>query len=114
MKKPLNNLIRYVSISGMFLFIGISCNTRTSTAVSIDKDPLLIIAQRPTPSSYPAVIVNNIDYIETLPFDGMFINSVSGWNLMNGQSVSYDSIYMCGIIPRKIVGWNQVTYLRIG
>jgi hypothetical protein len=51
------------------------------------------MAQRPTPEGYPAVIINHIGYIESLPFDGMFLNSVSGWNIMNGQSVSYDSIF---------------------
>ena len=93
MKKRLCNFVNIHLITCALFLISTSCQNKVSDTGSNNKKSLLIIAQRPTPSSYPAVFVNNIGYIETLPFEGMLINSVSGWNLMNGQSVSYDSIY---------------------
>jgi hypothetical protein len=69
------------------------CTRFKDSSANNSKHPILLMAQRPTPEGYPAVLIKNIDYIESQPFDGMFLNSVSGWNLMNGQSVSYDSIY---------------------
>jgi hypothetical protein len=83
----------HIIFSVSLLFSLTSCVNKNTNADLPRKTPLLIIAQRPTPAGYPAVIANHLDYIESLPFDGMFINSVSGWNLMNGQPVSYDSIY---------------------
>jgi len=82
-----------IALSALLLTVAFSCKQKSSPAAATEKKSLLVLAQRPTPAGYPAVFVKNMDYIESLPFDGMFINSVSGWNLMNGQSVSYDSIY---------------------
>ncbi len=70
-----------------------NCSNNSSSSNLPKSDKLLLLAQRPTPVGYPAVLVKNIEYIETLPFDGMFLNSFSGWNIMNGKPVSYDSIY---------------------
>ncbi len=75
------------------LFYSVSCTSEKSKSTKIEQKTLLIIAQRPTPSGYPAVIVNNIATIESYPFDGMFINSVVGWHIMSGKPISYDSIY---------------------
>ena len=80
-------------VLSLFISPGFSQKKLSTNKTGAVQKKYLIIAQRPTPSGYPAVIVNNIPHIESQPFDGMFINSVAGWNLMNGQSVSYDSIY---------------------
>jgi hypothetical protein len=87
-----NNRLFLIRVT-IFLFLVhgvISCKQESGYK---EDGPYLIMAQRPTPAGYPAVIVKNMEHIENQPFDGMFLNSVAGWNLMNGQSVSYDSIY---------------------
>ncbi len=83
---------KFIQVCFCFLLFS-NCTQQMPKQVVKENNPLLIMAQRPTPEGYPAVIVKNIEYIESLPFDGMFLNSVSGWNLMNGQPVSCDSIY---------------------
>lgn len=61
--------------------------------VKNDNGPFLILAQRPTPEGYPAVIAKQLDRIENLPFDGMFINSVAGWRLMRGEKYPYEKMW---------------------
>ncbi len=91
-KKNRLSLISIVMV--FFTALGVISCKQESIGTAIKEDgPYLIMAQRPTPAGYPAVIVKNIEHIENRPFDGMFLNSVAGWNLMNGQPVSYDSIY---------------------
>lgn len=58
--------------------------------------PYLVLLQRRTSdvlTSRTPYIVENIDYIETLPFDGMVVNIAPSWEVMLGQPVSYDEIY---------------------
>ncbi len=75
------------------LFFFFSCSKEKSKPQLAKNKKHLIIAQRPTVSGYPAVIINNIATIESYPFEGMFINSVVGWHIMSGRPISYDSIY---------------------
>ena len=77
----------------IILMFNISCSNQNPNVEKNKRNPYLIIAQRPTPSGYPAVIVKNITTIESYPFEGMFINSVVGWHIMSGKPISYDSIY---------------------
>ena len=93
MKNIMHFSMQRIILLCLFCFILTSCHKNTLNQTLPEKRHFLIMAQRPTPEGYPAVIVNNIAHIESQPFDGMFINSVAGWNLMNGQAVSYDSIY---------------------
>jgi len=55
--------------------------------------PLLINAQQPNDNSTPQHIRDNYAYIESLkPLDGMVVRTPSGWNLMNGQALTYTQI----------------------
>jgi len=38
-------------------------------------------------------IVDHIDYIQSLPFDGMVVNVSWGWTLMRGRPIDYRVIY---------------------
>jgi len=75
-----------------FIFYGCKEEIRTPIGKSKNDRPLLIMAQRPTPAGYPLVISKHMDHIESMPFDGMFINSPICWRLMNGDAVSYEKI----------------------
>lgn len=77
----------------LILVIMVGCSPKISKLSNNTAHPLLIMAQRPTPSGYPAVIIKNIATIEASPFSGMFINSVVGWHIMSGRPIGYDSIY---------------------
>jgi hypothetical protein len=57
--------------------------------------PELILLQRRTTDVHtgrPNYIAENIDHIESLPFDGMVVNIEESWSLMLGRPVSYDVI----------------------
>ena len=75
------------------LVLIVGCSPKISKLANNTAHPLLIMAQRPTTSGYPAVIIKNIATIEAYPFSGMFINSVVGWHIMSGRPISYDSMY---------------------
>jgi hypothetical protein len=50
------------------------------------------MAQRFTPEGYPEVMINHLPYIESMPFDGMFVNTAIGWYIMRGKPVTYEQI----------------------
>ncbi len=94
--------MKYISVSVfvVLLLIISGCSKEGSPLVKDevvapkqDSERLLIMAQRPTPAGYPLVISQHMEYIESMPFDGMFINSPVCWRLMNGDPVSYEQIY---------------------
>lgn len=60
---------------------------------TVKKNPMLLVAQKPTQSNLPIRIKENIEYIESMPFDGMFVNTANSQQVMNGRPLSYNSIY---------------------
>ena len=74
----------------LILFIG--CTHNNSTQRALRQDKFLIMAQRPTPATYPQSILDNIEHIESMPFDGMFVNAPVCRRVMNGKPVSYETI----------------------
>jgi hypothetical protein len=64
--------------------------------------PYLILLQRRTGevhTSRTPYILENIEYIETLPIDGMVVNIAPSWEIMLGEPVSYDEIYGHWLAP---------------
>jgi hypothetical protein len=89
--KPIR-ILNIVPVVALFFLIN-SCGNRSFSREKDKKGPLLIMAQRPNASGYPAVLIKNIPMVESHPFDGMFLNSVAGWNLMKGEPYGYGEIY---------------------
>ena len=79
----------------------LSCNSNESKVTAflpavdtvVIKPPYMIMAQQFTDSTLPAEIKKNIAYIESMPFDGMFIHVQDSWKVMYGKALSYDEIY---------------------
>ena len=83
-KNPIPTLLGLLT-SGLFSTI--------TLAQSSSAPPYLINAQQPNSQTKPDYIRTNFNHINSLkPFDGMVINSDSGWVLMNGSSRSYSQI----------------------
>lgn len=64
--------------------------------------PYLILLQRTTTNvdtSRTPYVLKHLDYIETLPFDGMVVNITPSWSLMQGKPVPYDEIYDHWLAP---------------
>ncbi len=56
--------------------------------------PFLLLAQQPDASNTPESIRVNINHIESMPFDGMFIHLIPySWLVMKGDSIGYEDIY---------------------
>lgn len=92
MKNILNKTVYQLILAGVLIssvFLYIFLNDKY---IKDRSGPFLIMAQRFTPSSYPEVMINNLSCIESMPFDGMFINTAIGWKLMSGEPVSYEQI----------------------
>jgi len=76
--------------------------------------PYLVLAQQPDNSSTPESIKNNIEHIESMPFDGMFVHVVPwSWLLMNGDSVSYEDIDSKTSILKNLFTRFQYNFLYI-
>lgn len=79
----------------------LSCNSKGSKGAKllpeanteVINSPYMIMAQQFTDSTLPAEIKKNIVYIESMPFDGMFIHVPDSWKVMYGKALSYDEIY---------------------
>ncbi|NOK61867.1 MAG: hypothetical protein GFH27_549281n11 [Chloroflexi bacterium AL-W] len=69
----------------------------TATVQAQDDDARLIFMTGPTNSDIETTrtpnIVQNIDYIESLPFDGMVVDVPVGWQVMEGEPLDYNDIY---------------------
>jgi hypothetical protein len=66
---------------------------KTGLSTPCPKDHFLIMAQQPDRvSNQPAIIAQNIKHIESMPFNGMFINSDAGWKVMEGAPLGYGEI----------------------
>lgn len=59
-----------------------------------NKSSFLILTPQSTADSrtYPQSIKDNLNYLETLPFDGVAVDTFTGWTLMNGTARSYNEI----------------------
>lgn len=69
-----------------------------------DDPPYLVLLQRRTGTIHTnrtPYILENIDYIESLPFDGMVVNIAPSWSIMRGQPVTYDDIYPRWLEPLR-------------
>ena len=72
------------------------------------------MAQQFRNNTLPAEIRKNIEYIESMPFDGMFIHIPQSWQVMDGgKSLSYDSIYSEIGILNKAFKKFKYNYLYI-
>lgn len=80
------------------LLPAISSTSRHSNQVAAN-GPHLILAQQPSYTNRTPWIVNNIDYIESLPFEGMTINIPPSWTLMSGNRVPYSDYYNHWLAP---------------
>jgi hypothetical protein len=68
----------------------------TSSAPPRSDPPYLILLQRRTTDVHTnrtPYILENIDYIESLPFDGMVVNIAPSWEVMTGNPITYDDAY---------------------
>lgn len=64
--------------------------------------PYLILLQRRTSmvhTNRTPYIVEHIDYIESLPFDGMVVNIGPSWEVMTGRPITYDDVYGHWLAP---------------
>src|SRR5262245_4666863 len=64
--------------------------------------PYLILLQRSTTdtSTYRTPYsLANLDYIESLPFDGMVVNIPASWDLMRGRPLTYAQAYDHWLAP---------------
>jgi hypothetical protein len=87
------------------LFASVVRFDRTApTAKSTDHDSLLIFHQQtqvPPKKTSPAYVASNIDYIESLPFDGITVDIPASLTLMRGEPISYSEMYDDGLAPLK-------------
>jgi hypothetical protein len=84
----------------------VSCGDMSPAAGSTPRadPPYLILHQRSTTeiSTYRTpYILANLDYIESLPFDGMVVNIPPSWDVMRGRPLAYDAIYGHWLAPLK-------------
>jgi hypothetical protein len=63
--------------------------------------PRLILAQQPSYTNRTPWIVDHIDDIESLPFDGMTVNIPPGWYLMSGDRWAYDDYFDFWLAPLR-------------
>jgi hypothetical protein len=84
-------------------FTGNSTLPQTANAQEQDSQAHLIFITGPTDkdalSTRTPNILKNIDYIESLPFDGMVVDIPAGWLLMEGKPLNYDDIYDPWLAP---------------
>lgn len=76
--------------------------------------PYLIIAQQPDISNTPLSINLNIDHIESMPFDGMFIHSIPwSWIAMDGEPINYQDLYINLSVLKGIYKKFQYNFLYV-
>jgi hypothetical protein len=64
--------------------------------------PYLILLQRRTVEVHTnrtPYILDNLAYIESLPFDGMVVNIPPSWTVMRDQPITYDDVYDDWLAP---------------
>lgn len=67
-----------------------------------DDGPYLIFHQQtqvPPGNTSPASVAANIDFIDTLPFDGITVDIPASMALMRGEPISYEEMYDDGLAP---------------
>jgi hypothetical protein len=90
----------------MIQALSLTGNSTTPQAANAQSDPTrsrLIFITGPTDSDVLSTrtpnIVKNIDYIESLPFDGMVVDVPVSWQVMEGKPLNYDDIYGPWLAP---------------
>ncbi|MBP1989316.1 S-layer homology domain-containing protein [Paenibacillus eucommiae] len=69
-------------------------NDRTILSEQSKPQPYLMLMQQPDANTTtPEKVKDNIEYIESLPFDGMMITPTFSYKLMSREQVSYETIY---------------------
>jgi len=69
-------------------------NDRTILQEQSKTQPYLMLMQQPDANTTtPAKVKDNIEYIESLPFDGMMITPTFSPKLMTREQISYETIY---------------------
>jgi hypothetical protein len=69
---------------------------------STDHGAKLILHQQtqvPPKRTSPAFVAKHVDYIETLPFDGITVDIPASFSLMQGQPISYGEMFDDGLEP---------------
>ena len=67
-----------------------------------DEGAKLILHQQtqvPPRRTSPAFVARNVDYIETLPFDGITVDIPASFSLMRGEPITYSEMYDDGLEP---------------
>ncbi|HEY7036399.1 MAG TPA: hypothetical protein VH482_34035 [Thermomicrobiales bacterium] len=82
----------------------VACGDMTPSAASTPRPdpPYLILLQRSTTetnTNRTPYILANLDYIESLPFDGMVVNIPASWDVMRGRPLAYQHIYDHWLAP---------------
>ena len=72
--------------------LGAACALLTAGCATADAGPLVINAQQASFRMRPEYVREHFAHIETLPFDGLVLSTVSGRVLMNGTARSYAQI----------------------
>jgi len=119
-----NNWFNTVFFLGLLIVSGMMNMTGCSTVQpEIEKLPefqnengatYLLVAQQPDASNTPENIVRNIEHIESMPFDGMFINLIPwSWTAMDGDSIAYMDIYNKLSVLNGAFGKFQHNFLYI-
>jgi hypothetical protein len=82
----------------------VSCGNMSPSANAAPRTnpPYLILLQTSTTDTVTnrtPYILDHLDYIESLPFDGMVVNISPSWDLMRGQPLTYEEIYGRWLAP---------------
>ncbi len=81
---------------------------------NVNGTPYLVMAQQPGASNQPVNIKKNIEHIESMPFDGMFVQIIPwSWTVMNGDSMSYENIYSELSVLKGVFKKFQYNFLYI-
>lgn len=75
---------------------------QTQQTQQADDGPYLIFHQQtqvPPENTSPASVAANIDFIDTLPFDGITVDIPASMALMRGEPISYSEMYDDGLAP---------------
>jgi hypothetical protein len=91
-----------VLVIGALVATPLSLPRQAPAAQSPEEGARLILHQQteiPPRRTSPSFVANNIDYIETLPFDGITVDIPASLTLMRGQPISYSEMYDDGLAP---------------